>query len=84
MRLALNYRVCPNGMMRKVMQNDTGTVCHACGADTRAPGYDQRFTGSQALWGYRINADGQHYRVHLCEFCFIQALGSSRQSKACA
>jgi len=65
------------------MENDGSTFCDTCGLDTKAA-WDGQHHGLEALWGYRICADGQHCRVHLCESCFIQVLGFNARLVKCS
>lgn len=62
-------------------QNNSEIRCDVCGDDTRVPGYGQQFGTLQARWGYGSKHDGERYRVHLCEYCFFQALAYLRQER---
>jgi hypothetical protein len=59
--------------MTDPMQSERDIRCEVCGGDTRVPGYGQQFGTLHARWGYGSQHDGERYRVHLCESCFLAA-----------
>lgn len=50
----------------------SGSSCGVCGSGTQVPGYGEQFGTLSARWGYGSRHDGEHYRVTLCEGCFLE------------
>lgn len=67
--------------MADSIQSNTDIHCDVCGCNTRVPGYGRQYGTLQARWGYGSQHDGEHYRAHLCESCFFQALAYLRQER---
>lgn len=56
-------------------------ICDVCSSGTRIPGYGLQYGRLEAQWGYGAQHDGEHYKVHLCEFCFFRVLSGLRRER---
>ncbi|MGV8865018.1 MAG: hypothetical protein ACOH2T_28195 [Pseudomonas sp.] len=59
----------------------TDVVCDICQLTTRAEIGGLQFGTLQAHWGYGTRHDGEHYKLHLCEDCFFQAIANLKQER---
>lgn len=67
--------------MKVSLEGVPDVICDVCRRSTSLDKGVQQFGTLQALWGPESAHDGECYEIHLCEFCFFQALANLKQER---
>jgi hypothetical protein len=67
--------------MKVNLEGVPDVICDVCRRSTSLDTGVQQFGSLQALWGPGSVHEGERYEVHLCEFCFFQALANLKQER---